>query len=68
MNYKDYEKAANLLTNWHHARAMDCLLHLKIDDLTQDEEKEIWDDYHNHKAAEEAIYKAQTAAAEYFTK
>jgi len=68
MNYKDYEKAAELLTNWHHARAMDCLLHLKIDDLTQDERKEICDDYKQHKEAEEAIYKFQLAAAEYFIK
>jgi len=68
MTYKDYEKAADLLTGWHHARAMDCLRHLKIDDLTDDERKEICDDYKQHKEAQEAIYKSQITAAEYFIK
>ena len=68
MNYKDYEKAVDLLSDWHHARAMDCLLHLKINDLTEDERKEICDDYKQHKEAEEALYKSHLAAVVYFNK
>ncbi len=63
MTFKDYDKAASLLANWHHARAMECLRALNdSQDLTEDEHKEIHDDYKFHRATEDTLYRATLAA------
>ncbi len=67
MDFKDYDKAAEVLGNWHHARAMDCLRALNQDtDLTDDEHKELSDDYKFHTETEQMLYKATLSAIGHF--
>ncbi len=66
MEFKDYDKAAELLGNWHHARAMDCLRALEETGLTDEEHKELSDDYKFHYETGQMIFKATLSAMGHF--
>jgi hypothetical protein len=57
MQLKDYEKAAQLVTDWHHARAMECLRKLNDEKLLDGERKDISDEYIKHRDTKEQLYK-----------
>jgi hypothetical protein len=66
MTFTDYDKAAELLGNWHHARAMDCLRALSDTGLTDDEHKELSNDYKFHTETEQMLYKATLYSIDHF--
>ncbi len=62
MDFTDYNKASKTLTDWHHARAMDCLRAMQKLDPTSEEHTELHNDYVFHRSTEVTLHKATLSA------